>query len=287
VDEQSVYRATEADHMYERILVPLDGSPESEVVLAFAKLLPAELIYLLFVQHDAPQGREFRNRPVFRDADAYLERIGNALRTGGREVELLQTWGDPADRIIEAAVDADLIVMATHGRTGGERIIYGSVTDCVARSVSAPVLLVPRAHIASDPPVARVALPLDGSELAESAMPTAHGLARHLDVPLHLIRVVDPRRETAGNLEAARRYLRDLVERPGVAPHPTSEVRSGDVTATLPNAIEAGDLVVMASHGYDGIRRLLFGSATDAVILRGRAPVLVLRARAMLHGSQH
>lgn len=272
--------------MYERILVPLDGSPQSEAVLAYIKLLPGKLIYLLFVQHDAPRAHRSRKGPVFRHGDAYLERIGSALRSENREVELLQTWGDPADRIIEAAADADLIVMATHGRTGGERMIYGSVTDCVARSVSAPVLLVPRAHVASYPLIERIVVPLDGSELAESAMPTADALARHLTVPLHLIRVIDPRRETAGDLEAARRYLMDRAERHGVAPDLTWEVRSGDVTATLPSAVASRELVVMVSHGYDGIRRLLFGSVTDALILRGQAPVLVLGPRAMAFGSE-
>jgi nucleotide-binding universal stress UspA family protein len=271
--------------MYERILVPLDGSLQSEAVLAYATLLPGKLIYLLFVQHDA-QGQHSRKRPVFSDGDAYLERIGSVLRTEDREVELLQTWGDPADRIIEAAADADLIAMATHGRTGGERFIYGSVTDCVARAVSVPVLLVPRSHVASDPLIERIVVPLDGSDLAESAMPTAHALARHLAVPLHLLRVIDPRRETPGNHEAARRYLSDRAERHGIAPDLTWDVRSGDVTATLANAVASADLVVMVSHGYDGIRRLLFGSVTDALILRGQAPMLVLRPGALDYGTE-
>jgi nucleotide-binding universal stress UspA family protein len=293
--------------MYDRIRIPLDGSSVAEAALDVARLIPSRLAYLLRVEQDAPQvehyispsGHETQRRIVFRENDEYLERISDAFRTEDREVEVLQSWGDPADRIVETAADVDLIVMATHGREAAGRILHGSVADRVTREASAPVLLVRTGGKLPLPRIARILVPLDGSELAETAMSTAVTMARALGLAAHLVCVVDTQRaERTGALgtrlgaqlaahapqpctlveQAARMYLTDCVQRHGNEMAITSEVRSGAAITELRTAIEPSDLVVMTTHGHRGLRRLVLGSVADALVRQASAPVLLLRA---------
>lgn len=289
--------------MYDRILIPLDGSSVAEAALGVAKLIPSRLTYLLRVEQDAPQvehyispsGHETQRRTIFRDNDEYLGRVGDAFRTEDREIEVLQCWGDPADRIVEAAADVDLIVMATHGRGPAGRVLHGSVADRVTREASVPVLLVPGGYRLDGPAISRILVPLDGSELAETAMPAALALASELDVPVHVVCVVDPgmgerlgsggehpeksaERTSSFAEHAARIYLEDCLQRHDSAVTTSCDVRAGAAIPGLHGAIEPGDLVVMTTHGHRGLRRLVLGSVADALVRQASAPVLLLRA---------
>lgn len=288
--------------MYDRILVPLDGSSLAEAALDVARLIPGRLAYLLRVEAEAPQvdhyispsGHETHKRIVFREGDEYLRRVAATLRTEGRDVEVLQSWGNPADRIVEAAADVDVIVMATHGRGAAGRVLHGSVADRVAREASVPVLLVPGGYRPAHPTITRILVPLDGSELAETAMPAAMALGRGLDLPIHAVCVVEPRpggilgvsgkrrdeqeQRTSMFAEyAARIYLADCIQRYGDAVATTFEVRSGGAVTELQRVIGPGDLVVMTTHGHRGLRRLILGSVAEALVRQASAPILLLR----------
>ena len=77
----------------------------------------------------------------------YLEGVATRLRERGRTVELIQPEGDPAAVLLEQArtLNADLIALTTHGRSGLSRLFYGSVAEAVLREAPCPVLLV-RTH---------------------------------------------------------------------------------------------------------------------------------------------
>lgn len=289
--------------MYDRIMIPLDGSPHAEAALAIATFIPSRLAYLLRVEQEAsrmehyisPSGQETNKRIVFRAGDDYLRRAGDAFRSSGREVEELQSWGDPADRIMEAAADVDLIVMATRGRGPAGRILHGSVADRVAREASAPVLLVPGVDRRPSPPITRVLVPLDGSDRAETALSAATALASDLGLPIHVVCVVDApmtggtpaaseplyeraRRVSAFAEHAARIYLADCIRRQGDDVAATCEVRSGAIVTELKAAIGPSDLVVMTTRGHRGLRRLVHGSVAEGLVGHAGAPVLLLRA---------
>lgn len=289
--------------MYDRILVPLDGSALSESALDVAGIIPGRLVYLLRVEQHAPEvnhyigpdGRETHRRIVYREGDEYLRRAGETFRSQGRQVESLRSWGDPADRIAEAAADVDLIVMATHGRGPAGRLIHGSVADRVAREVPVPVLLVPGGYRPHGTMITRILLPLDGSELAETALPAAVALGGELGVPVHAVCVVDPRtgqspgkgsqrpgesvqRTSTFAAHAARIYLEDCLQRHGDGVTTSYEVTSGATIAALERAIRPGDLVVMTTHGHRGLRRLVLGSVAEALVRGGLAPILLHRA---------
>ena len=143
----------------------------------------------------------------------------------------------------------------------------------------------------------RIVVPLDGSELAERALPQAEELARLTGAPIHLVRVIDitaPLRysaygwaiETAGlesllddERASARAYLERIgrdVDARGVAV--TTELREGLPARELIETAGSGDLVVMASHGRGGLARWFLGSVAAEVVRRSAAPVVLVRS---------
>ncbi len=143
--------------MYQRILVPLDGSSLSEAVLPHAEKLANALnveIVLLHVNispaaefdlHEsplAPQTRE--NKILHADEKNYLKNTCTKLECKGLRVTYLIRDGAVAETIMEAAetLQADLIAMSTHGRTGVMRLLLGSVTERVVQHSKIPVILI-------------------------------------------------------------------------------------------------------------------------------------------------
>jgi nucleotide-binding universal stress UspA family protein len=205
-------------------------------------------------------------------------------------------WGRPHIVIGSAAdrEDADLIVMTTHGRSGISRWTLGSAADKVLRTLSTPLILI---HPTTGAPlpgsVERIVVPLDGSALAEAALPEAERLARTMDGSLLLVRAVVPAALVYGgeglpgalpaleDMEAeAKHYLERVAERirergveVGVA------VAVGVPAEVILDLADNGaNLVVMTTHGRSGLDRAVFGSVADAVVRRGELPVMVIRS---------
>lgn len=295
-----------------RILVPVDGSPAARGALDYALQLPASQLTLL---HAIPDDlflpgiypvAEVISEP---EVAGELEALASSLRTGGRAIAVDVRTGDPAEAIIAAGTEHDLIVMGTRGRGAASRLLFGSVADRVSRHASTPTLMIrPPGDDAAVPAPARIVAPLDGSERAERALPMAAGLARALGLPLHLLRVVDvdsiratiqaareadtigetvpagddaawehARRKT---VDAAAAYL-GAVAAPlaatGVKTMPG--VLEGSAAFVLLWNIAADDLVVMTSHGRSGFRRWLLGSVAEKLVREAKGPVLLVPTR--------
>ena len=212
--------------------------------------------------------------------------------------------GHAADIIIEtAASDKEtLIAMATHGRSGVNRFMLGSVAEKVLRGAANPLLLV-RANEAArtdaEAVLKSVIVPLDGSELAESILPIVEESAKKLDLEIILLRAyaVPYGAYTAGegfydpvNLEAFLARLRqeaiDYLEsktaelkRRGLArvSYVAKEGLSADEIIKFARATP-DNLIAMCSHGYSGVKRWVLGSVTETVVRHSGDPVLVLRA---------
>ena len=138
-----------------RILVPTDGSECSEKAVAFAGNLAKKLsakVHVLFVSETNYAGPWYYyvldgvvSDKIIRKGKAIADRTARALRDGGvPDVESHLEEGHPGEVIAEmaTAVDADLIVMGTHGRRGLERALMGSVAREVANTSTVPLLLV-------------------------------------------------------------------------------------------------------------------------------------------------
>jgi nucleotide-binding universal stress UspA family protein len=152
--------------MYKRILVTLDGSPLAEQVLPHVEALienrPEAQVFLLSIaQVIDPAAASamlypiavYPGRPIDEQAERrrledelcnYLRSIELQLNQNGNTVNSEVRFGRPAEEIIGYAHDiqADMIAMSTHGRSGVARWAYGSVADRVLHSAECPVLLV-------------------------------------------------------------------------------------------------------------------------------------------------
>jgi nucleotide-binding universal stress UspA family protein len=147
--------------MFKRILVPIDGSPNSETALAPAFSLAAAFAgELLLLQVIVPpeaalaaiEGADYYvlkshwQETEVETAETYLRGLRGEWRRANTTVRVQAAVGAIPATIVEAAESfmADLIVMSTHGRSGLSRLVYGSVAEAVLRAARVPVLLVPR-----------------------------------------------------------------------------------------------------------------------------------------------
>lgn len=140
--------------MYKKILVPLDGSKLAECVLPHVTAIAAgcgiEKVVLLKVIEpvppETPPAADFDaiQKDSVKTAKKYLAKTKAKLTKGGLNVETKVLLGKAADTITDFTQSnkMDLIAIATHGRSGISRWIFGSVADKVVRSSSMPVLLI-------------------------------------------------------------------------------------------------------------------------------------------------
>jgi nucleotide-binding universal stress UspA family protein len=300
---------------FRTVLVPLDRSPLAEQALAVATRITQPgggMLALALVHEPPPIPLDSPDPALFASADAavqraetaYLERIEARLRAAGTRVSSVITLtGEIGPCLADHArsIGVDLVVMATHGRGGVQRLWLGSVADYLVRRLDVPVLLVRAGEVAdrasSGPSAAQVLVPVDGSPLAEEALAPAAELARLWDLDVSLLRVVRPitfvaepvlplpmaydRELTDAAVDQARDYVQDLVEElraRGFRANGSAVIGWNPVDTILEIARpEQVALVALATHGRAGVARLALGSVADKLIRAARVPVLVSR----------
>jgi nucleotide-binding universal stress UspA family protein len=297
--------------MYQRFLVPLDGSRLAEaglpIVERLAPVRGATVLLLHVIERGAPATvHGERHLQTVEEATAYLDSVAQRLRAMGIPAETHAhevPEGDVARSIVAHAQEdqADLIVLCTHGGGGIRDLLFGSIAQQVLKRGATPVLRARPAPDGSAPPFAprTVLVPLDATAAAEAALPPAQDLARRLHAALHLVMVVATpatvgaeRGAVAQVLPGATRMTLDLEEEEargyleGVAARlrasgltVTTEVRRGATAAALADeAAEPGvGLAVVATHGRAGVQAIWVGSVTARLLARTRAPILLLR----------
>lgn len=286
--------------MFDKILVPLDGSELAERALDPAYTLAqkggGEVILLRVPVEAAMLGTHLSGygfvgadpaAPMFHhDADEYMAVIKRRHPPTGFTLHTKVIEGDVAGVIVDTAADerVDLLIISTHGYSGFTRWMLGSITERVLHSATCPVLAV-----RSSRPIQNVLVTLDGSPLAEQALVPALEIAYRLDSQVTLLTAVpgkpargdDPDRQHAfASQEEATAYLQGVVEkhaRPGQAIQ--TEVRVGPAAPTILGYAErhGTDLLAMATHGYTGVRRWVYGSVTDRVLRGVYCDLLVVR----------
>ncbi|MGA7669145.1 MAG: universal stress protein [Nitrolancea sp.] len=125
--------------------------------------------------------------------------------------------------------------------------------------------------------IGTVIVPLDGSDLAEQALPYAEAIARKANAPLHLMRVVPPDAPASSESEA-RSYLREHAK--GYGDRVQISVRMGQPADQIVDGSDemTDPVIVMTTHGRSGIGRWLYGSVADRVVRGSGAPVLLIRS---------
>jgi nucleotide-binding universal stress UspA family protein len=283
--------------MIERILFATDGSPLSDRALPVLEQIAAAQdaeVHLVQVvsapvwmamgggeygSYDAvsPELYERVIEEVDAQARQNLDRILRRLQAHEPPIrsKVGLFHGSPYATLLdqEQEVRPGLVVMATHGRTGLDRFVRGSVADAVVREGTAPVLLVP--SFGRDVPAFEKALaPLDGSALAEQSLDMVEALAQKPLRSVRLLRVADNQTDVV----EATAYLAGVAARlepTGLSV--TTEVRIGSPGDVIPEAAKDADLVIMATHGRGGLNRLRHGSVAEETLRNSPVPILLVR----------
>jgi nucleotide-binding universal stress UspA family protein len=286
-----------------RILCPTDFSETSSHAVGVAVIVAgyyhARLTALHVVSQVEPSFEELSLDGLRRDTAAFFA----AATKSGIPLDVLVDLGQPARHILERAstLPADLIVMGTHGTTGFEHLMLGSVTEKVVRKARCPVLTVPpHAEGRSSLPFTRLLCAVDFSDASLSAVKVALSLARESGACLTLLHVLEwpwpePPPPAIDELPAAqaaalaefRRYaeesamtrLESLVPDSDPVSRVTTRLRSGKPHVQILDlaAGEHSDLIVIGVQGRNVLDEALFGSTTNQIVRRAACPVLTLR----------
>jgi len=227
-----------------------------------------------------------------------LDEALGPLAAAGIPFEAAIEEGSPAAQILSGVARhrADLIVMGTHGASGFERLLLGSVTEKVIRKASCPVMTVPpRAHATSQLPFRRILCPIDFSASSTRALQFALSLAQESEADLHLVHAIEwpaDRRSPplpGFNLPEYRVYREReaLTELDKLVPasardwcQPALHVLHGRAyeQALQVAATDNIDLIVIGVHGRNALDVMIFGSTTNQVIRGASCPVLTIRS---------
>ncbi len=307
--------------MYTNILVPLDTSATAEQVLPYLRHLvssqttihlvsivePHLYTYALAAQEQVVQ--EKLQVVIKNDMAQYLAQMQTELQHQGYQVTHWLAAGDAAQSIADLAtkVNADLIAMTTHGRTGFARWALGSVADRVIHIAQQPIFLVRnRETLPPNYEINHILVPLDGSPIAEEALADAQMLATELAASLLVVRILEPLSDwqkevlaeqgyAEDTLNAERRieasaYLQTICAQLKAANIPTaSELYAGQASEAILQILGRVpiDLVIMSTHGLSGYSRWVYGSVAGKILHSAPCPLLLRRSVALQAGRVH
>ncbi|MFT5197217.1 MAG: nucleotide-binding universal stress UspA family protein [Cellvibrionaceae bacterium] len=300
--------------MFKKILIPLDGSMEAEQALGLVgKILPVKDIELILIEATGQPNPAYplygsgidghvQIIPEYRkeNVDEYVGSITQTTREWVPNVRGYSMVGKPDEAIVEIAVkeDIDLIIMVTHGYTGLEWLLFGSVTEMVIRDAPCPVLAVRDGHLPK-----HILIALDGTPFSETILEPAFALAKlikaditlgRIDVPaddinrreVEAIRKIDPGLADSLLYSANHQsdmYLDNLLkhykkEAAELEIKIDYDVDYGTVGTRLPKLAERNgcDLIAMATHGRKRLDRFWNRSVTEDVMHRTKTAMFIL-----------
>jgi nucleotide-binding universal stress UspA family protein len=295
-----------------RLLFPTDFSEGSRQAIAPTVALARQfdaaitLVYVLpttFPAEFSHLGLNFEAHRLTAESQRSLAAFRERELPPDISIQAVVKEGGAPFQIAETAreVEADLIVLSTHGYTGLKHALLGSTAERVVRHAPCPVLVfratpVP-VQFPDDPQVRfkRILVPTDFSEASEKAMRYAAALGAPHDAAYHLLHVIEPppypefgyahvpTREAALRAEAMER-LNTASHRalgPELVARTQTCIRTG--RASFEIATEArethSDLIIIGTHGHSALKTMLLGSTAEEVVRYAPVPVLVVRER--------
>jgi len=298
--------------MYRKILVPLDGSMFAEAALPYALAVCRKTggtLELVTVKEPNPTYAHNDWTTAVREwSEAYLHEVAQRVRSatdGNVETTLLEGTVWEALQRRAQQTDADLVVMATHGRGALSRAWLGSTADTFVRHTDRPVLLVrptddevEASEGFREVSIDRVLISLDGSDFSRSVVEPATTLGGLFGANYTLLRVVafpaelwspylpqsvqmnvetveEARQAALGSVEQLAAELRGR----GLEADADVLVDTQAANAILRRSDDLdSSLIALATRGRGGLERVVLGSTTDKVIRGSDRPVLVVRA---------
>jgi nucleotide-binding universal stress UspA family protein len=292
--------------MYNKILVPLDGSLLAEVVLWYAARLTGRLgasLTLAYVSSpDDISSKHMYERYLKDTVDrvkAQAEEIAKEThKTGEITVDYVILKGFPAEEIVDYAdrKKIDLIILSTQGKSGIRRWALGNVANKIVSGTRKQVLLIRAKGGQADvskTKLHKVLVPVDGSRESESILKFVTYLASDLGLSITLLHMYTHEvlgyasRDSMDVIEKERKHRSTYVTKLGSRLKAQGlkveavfkEVTVGEEAAEIIKMAQDGDfnLVAMATHGRSGIGRWIFGSNAQRVLYEGGTPLLLVR----------
>jgi nucleotide-binding universal stress UspA family protein len=289
--------------MFEKILVPLDGSENGEIVFPYSAELAskfASTVIMVTVSESATLDIDHLYRTYLKHARRKVRqhlRAWMAHETVKLQSEVL--FGEPAREILRVAEneDAGLILLASHGSSAESPWFLGHIAAKILRATKRPVMLVrePAAKAALEQRklLRRILVPLDGSEIGEAALCYAVALAKETGAEITLIEIFESltavgatgRSYNIPEDESVRKSLLSYLD------HVAEPIKNDGLKVStvalfgtaadkiVEYAEENGvDLIAISTHGRSGLGRWVFGNVTDKILHTGDVAVLVAHA---------
>ena len=286
------------------ILLATDFSISAQRAFAyairFATVLKARLVILTVVKA-VPWARQ--NPSLHGRHTAALLELGRLARIAGTTSLTIRptlVFGVPSASIVEIAqeVKATLVVMGTHGRTGWDRLELGSTAEAVVRSAPCPVLTVRGTKTTQVPisvdriSLSRVLVPIDFSACADRALAYAGKLAEQFGGHIRLLHVdeqatIDPIKiptvscseEKPRQAQLRRRLRRRMLTLQGHHLQSDFVIKPGSPGKVILTQAKgcSSDMIVMGTHGRQGLAHLVFGSVAAKVVRCAACPVLTIK----------
>ncbi len=266
----------------ERVLLCTDGSEFSEgairEAISIAKRCNSKL-YAISVVEVNPEFEAYAPglaEKIEKDTRTHLNDIKERAEKEGVTCETITHKGEEPYRYIvkeTSRIEADLIVMGRHGRTGINRLMMGSVTARVIGHTACNVLVVPRSAVFKRK---KILIATDGSEFSDKALHNALDIATACESEVVIVSVASSESEVT-EAEGFVREAREMAEKKGLKV--TTGTPVGTVYEIIINVAEKEnvDLIVVGSHGRTGLKRLLMGSVAERVIGHASCTVLVVK----------
>jgi len=277
--------------MYDKIVVPLDGSPLAEVALPYAEEIAgktdSEMILLSVLESE--EAHEYQShytytRKIIEITRHHIEKYLQISEGKAINIGTATRVGNPAEGILDYVnkVTFNLIVMATHGRSGIGRWAVGSVADKIVRATTRQPLLLIRAKgchpdVRAKRILKKALVPLDGSTGSEAVITYVMGIAQSLQMELTFLHVVPRNNHNGANPEA---YLQSICSRFKSRDVSTRyEVRAGAAADEIIDLADelAIDVVAMSTHGQSAVSLWPLGSVAQKVLLGGNTPLLLIK----------
>ncbi|RZV11563.1 nucleotide-binding universal stress UspA family protein [Natrinema hispanicum] len=290
--------------MYDRILIPVDGSDEATRAarrgLDLARRFDAAVDVLHVIDRRSSTRTSDEQAQLRERGEEIVGEIERLAADHDQSVTTTVTDGSPAARIARLAADYEtgLIVIGRQGITGLGKRLLGGVTEGVLHRSDVPVLVVPTGDQSTGDSFDydRLLVPTDGSDNATRAAPRASAVAQQCGATAHVLSVIDL--QAAGGAFSAGGLEESFVDRledegEAIVDELAAEIdATGDVdveTAVEKTSLDGVaaeireyigahdiDLVVMGSHGRSNLRRQLLGSVSGAVLRSVDVPILIV-----------
>ncbi len=280
--------------IYNRVLVPLDGSSAAEFAIRFASDLAVKheaaliLLYLDYLPALVGEAAETSSEDRREQVEAYLDGLRKDLRAVGIRAQVQVVSTRDLSGALMKTIETEhisILVMSTQGRAPMMRWLFGSQVERALNTMPVPVMLV-------RPMYQHIVVPLDGSKWSESAIPRAVELARVHDAELVLLHVYQSKAgDYAGQWALAGQQqiadqpveqmreqllaLRNRLRQEGLKAREVL-IRGNNPAQAICEFVESEDgisMVVMSTHGRTGLARWLIGSVAQQVIKNARCPV--------------